>query len=94
MSEEKKINPEELENAAGGINTPDEVHNLNNFEYRTVHVPAGKLLVMQTTPGGSFMSVSYSNGQSIFVNKFFYQSGYLLAFQNGIYGYVDAQYVR
>ena len=94
MEEKIRENSEELENAAGGYVTQDEVHNLNNFVYRTVVVPAGTLLVMQNSPGGSFMSTSYSNGESIFVNSFFSQAGYLLAFKNGIYGFVDAKYVR
>ena len=85
---------EELENITGGAVIPDEIHNLNNFTYRTVVVPAGTQLVMQNTPGGSFMSTSYTNGEPIFVNSFFSQAGYLLAFKNGIYGFVDAKYVR
>ena len=95
MSEEKKNTKDtELENVAGGAVTPDEIHNLNNFVYRTVRVPAGTLLVMQNSPGGGFMSTSYTNGEPIFVNGFYSEAGYLLAFKNGIYGFVDAQYVR
>lgn len=93
--EEKKLNDQDLENAAGGMNTPDEVHNLNNYTYRTVSgLPAGTCLQMQMTPNGPFMSTMYSNGESIYVNKYFVQSGYLLAFKNGIYGYVDGRYVK
>ena len=93
MEEKIRENNEELENIAGGAGL-DEIHNLKNFVYRTVVVPAGTQLVMQNTPGGSFMSTSYTNGEPIFVNSFFSQAGYLLAFKNGIYGFVDAKYVR
>ena len=40
------------------------------------------------------MSTMYSNGESIYVNGFYSEAGYLLAFKNGIYGFVDANYVR
>ena len=95
MSEEKNITNEmELEDAAGGYVTPDEIHNLNNFTYRTVcNLPSGTFLQMQNSPNGGFLSPMYSNGQAIFVNSFYSEGGYLLAFQNGIYGFVDAKYV-
>ena len=95
MSEIKdKTNEQEMENAAGGYVTPDEVHNLNNFVYRTVsNLPSGTFLQMQSRPNGAFLAPMYSNGQAIFVNAFFSEAGYLLAFQNGIYGFVDARYV-
>lgn len=95
MSEEKNITNEmELEDAAGGYVTPDEIHNLNNFTYRTVcNLPVGTFLQMQNSPNGGFLSPMYSNGQPIFVNSFFSEGGYLLAFRDGIYGFVDAKYV-
>ena len=73
MSEEKNITNEmELEDAAGGYVTPDEIHNLNNFTYRTVcNLPAGTFLQMQNSPNGGFLSPMYSNGQAIFVNSFY-----------------------
>jgi hypothetical protein len=95
MSENKKMTSDmEMENIAAGSNTVDEIHNLNNFTYRTVvNLPIGTYLQMQATPNGPFMSQMYNNGESIFVNKFFSEAGYLLAFRNGIYGFVDARYV-
>ena len=83
-----------LEAVAGGTYTYDQLFNLGNYDYRTVYVPAGTLLVMQDNPGGGFMPVSYVNGESILVNRFFSQRGYLLAYKNGTYGYVDGSYVR
>ena len=95
MSENKSLTNElELENVAGGAVTPDEIHNLKNYVYKTVaNLPMGTCLQMQTTPNGAFMSTMYYNGEPIFVNGFFSQSGYLLAFKNGIYGFVDSRYV-
>lgn len=100
MSELKNIalkniaNEAELENAAGGAVIPDEIHNLKNFVSRTVvNLPMGTFLQMQARPNGTFMSQMYSNGEPIFVNAFYSEAGYLLAFRNGIYGFVDAKYV-
>ena len=92
MSEIKMSN-EELENISGGAGSPNEIYNLRNFVYRTVHVPPGTLLVMQDGPGGGFMSTSYMNGESIYVNASYSWAGYLLAFKDGQYGYVDAKFV-
>ncbi len=90
----EKLNNEELQNASGGAVISNEVFNLNNFVYRSVYVPAGTLLVMQDRPGGGFMPISYSNGESIFVNAYYSEAGYLVAYKAGTYGYVDAKYVR
>ena len=91
---EAKVDNEGLENISGGAGMQEGIYNLGNFVYRTVFVPTGTYLVMQQWPGGPFMPVSYSSGESIFVNQFYYNSGYLLAYKNGTYGLVDAQYVR
>ena len=39
------------------------------------------------------MSTSYMNGESIYVNANYSWAGYLLAFKDGQYGYVDAKFV-
>ena len=93
MSDMEKINGEGLEKAAGGAAGYDYVHDLNNFVYKTVSVPPGTSLVMQLTPGGSFMKTSYNNGEQIFVHRNFWENGYFLAYRNGVYGFVDAKYV-
>lgn len=91
---EEKVNGEVLEDVAGGGGPQNDIYNLANFVYRTVFVPPGTYLVMQQWPGGTFMPVSYSNGEAIFVNQYYYNAGYLLAYKNGTYGLVDALYVR
>ena len=95
MSDIKNVTKEaELENVAGGAVIPDEIHNLKNYVYRTVaNLPMGTYLQMQANPNGAFMSTMYSTGEPIFVNRFYSESGYLLAFKNGIYGFVDGRYV-
>jgi len=91
---EDGLNSNELEQVVGGGSLQDTMYNLNYYEYRTVSVPMGTLLVMQERPGGDFMSTYFTNGESIYVNMRYAQNGYLLAYKNGVYGYVDMQYVN
>ena len=91
---EDELNSNELEQVVGGGSVQDTMYNLNYYEYRTVSVPMGTLLVMQERPGGEFMSTYFTNGESIYVNMRYAQNGYLLAYKNGVYGYVDMQYVN
>ena len=71
-------------------------YDLSNFGYRTVIIPVSEgTLVFQTSPGGSFMSsYQYWYGDSIYVNLTYRERGYTIAYQNGVYGYVDASYIR
>ena len=91
---EAGLHNEELEQVAGGGSVQDTMYNLNYYEYRTVSVPMGTLLVMKERPCGEFMSTDFTNGESIYVNMRYAQNGYLLAYKNGVYGYVDMQYVN
>ena len=91
---EFELSNEELERVAGGNASQDTKYNLNYYAYRTVSVPAGTLLVMQEQPGGAFMSTYYMDGESIFVNMRYAENCYLLAYKDGVYGYVDMQYVN
>ena len=93
MKEINELSNEELQGVAGGNSTQDIRYNLNNFGYRTVHVPAGTLLVMQETPRGAFMSTYYVDGEPILINLCYSEPQYLLAYKNGVFGYVDMQYV-
>ncbi len=96
MSEMKSsVNENEMNHIAGGSVVPDEIHNLKNFVNRTVvGLPSGTCLQMQSCPDGPFLPVMYYEGNNIFVNAFFMQEGYLLAFKDGMYGFVDGGYVR
>ena len=72
----------------------DDVHNLDNFVYRTVRIRGRGALVFQKTPRGSFLySHKYYDGDEIFVNEYYRESGYALAYEGGSYGYVDARYI-
>lgn len=94
MTEMKKLNDIAAEQAAGGMNGVDSVHDLNNFVYRTVrNLPAGTCLQMQVSPNGAFMKQMYNQGETIFVHRSFCENGYFLAYRNGVYGFVDAKYV-
>ena len=91
--QEVELNNEELEGVAGGGSIQDTKYNLSYYAYKTVSVPMGTLLVMQESPGGAFMSTYYSDGEPILVNMRYAENGYLLAYKNGVYGYVDMKYV-
>ena len=93
MSDMNKINENATENVSGGYGN-DSLHNLDNYVYRTVgNLPAGECLVMQYEPGGAFMGEQYWPGDPIFVHPTFWENGYLLAYRNGVFGFVDARYV-
>ena len=48
---------------------------------------------MQETPRGAFMSTYYTDGEPILINLCYSEPQYLLAYKNGVFGYVDMQYV-
>ena len=71
-------------------------YSLSNYGYRTVKTKGGNdTLVFQTSPNGSFMyDYQYWNGDTIYVNLYWRQDGYAIAYKNGEYGYVDAKYIN
>ena len=72
----------------------DDVHDLDNFEYRYVDIDNGGALVFQRTPRGEFLyKYKFYDGDRIFVNVDYRERGYALAYKNGVYGYVDAGYI-
>lgn len=83
---------------SGGSNsssTYDNPRDLSYFGYRTVNTNGKGTLVFQTSPKGSFMyDYQFNTGDSIYVNLNWRESGYALAYQNGVYGYVDASYIN
>ena len=67
---------------------------LSNFEYRTVRIKGKGSLVFQKSPKGAFMyDYQYGDGDEIFVNVDWRKDGYALAYEDGVYGYVDANYI-
>ena len=72
----------------------DDVHDLDNFVYRTVRTRGQGALVFQKRARGAFMNdYKYYDGDEIFVNEYYREDGYALAYKNGTYGYVDASYI-
>ena len=62
--------------------------------YRTVNTKGRGNLVFQDSPNGSFMyDYQYNDGDRIYVNLGWRKDGYAIAYQNGVYGYVDASYI-
>ena len=68
--------------------------NLSNYGYRTVDTDGRGNLVFQSSPNGSFMNdYQYRDGDRIYVNLNWRQDGYAIAYEDGVYGYVDAGYI-
>ena len=68
--------------------------NLSNYGYRTVDTGGRGALVFQSSPNGSFMNdYQYSDGEQIYVNLDWRSDGYAIAYEDGVYGYVDASYI-
>ena len=72
----------------------DELWDLDNFRYRTVKIKGRGALVFQRQPRGSFMyDYKYYDGDEIYVNVYYRDRGYAIAYERGTYGYVDASYI-
>jgi len=71
-----------------------DARDLSNFEYRTVRIKGSGSLVFQKSPRGSFMyDHKFWDGDEIYVNVYWRKDGYALAYEDGVYGYVDASYI-
>ena len=93
MSE--KMNIENLEKVNGGY---DYLHDLSLFTARrvcnVVHYDSTSCLTLRREPGGEIIpNVGWQNGDTIMVHQSFNSNGWLLACKNGIFGYVNADYV-
>lgn len=77
-----------------GSDSSDSIHDLDNFVWHTVRIKNGGALVFQRTPRGAFMySHQFYDGDEVFVNEYYREDGYALAYEDGSYGYVDAGYI-
>ena len=81
---------------SGSIDGYDDRFNLDNYATRTVVTNNAKgALVFQNAPDGAFMnSYQFWNGDPIFVNLYWRQGDYAIAYKDGVYGYVDADYIN
>jgi len=73
----------------------NEAKDFSDYDYRKVVTRGRGNLVFQKTPGGMFMNDhSFKNGAWIYVNLYWRKDGYAVAYEDGVYGYVDASYIR
>ena len=81
---------------SGTLTGYDDRFNLDNFAHRTVRTDNSKgALVFQNAPNGSFMNAyQFWNGDDIYVNLYWSSDGYAIAYKDGVYGYVDIDYVN
>jgi len=81
----------------GSINLKNDYDNakdLSNYEYRQVIEKGRGPLIFQKSPRGSFMSnFKYHDGDWIYVNLYWREDGYAIAYESETYGYVDASYI-
>ncbi|MGX8706502.1 MAG: hypothetical protein ACSW8J_07980 [bacterium] len=74
---------------------PSSAKNLDKFDYRKVKTNGRGSLVFQQKPKGKSMSGhKFNDGDWIFVNLNYRKDGYAVAYDNGVYGYVDASYIN
>jgi len=69
-------------------------YDLDNYGWRRVSSKGRGSLVFQKAPRGSFMSGhKFYDGDQIYVNLYYRENGYAFAYDDGVYGYVDASYI-
>lgn len=103
MTEEIKkteeISDQELQEAAGGSSTGhDYVHDLSRFIVRhvhgVIHYDDTSCLTMRKEPGGEIIhGYGWQNGDEILIHGSYKEKGWYFAYQKGIYGYVNPNYV-
>lgn len=70
------------------------VYDLYYYDYYRVVTYGRGSLVFQSQPRGSFMSNHrFNDGDWIYVNPYYREGNYVLAYDNGEYGYVDVSYI-
>ena len=73
---------------------PSSAKDLSDYEYLTVRSKGRGSLVFQRAPKGKSISGhKYYDGDQIYVNRYYREDGYAVAYDNGVYGYVDASYI-
>ena len=97
-SSNRELSLEEMEAVSGGASGYDSIHDLGMFVYRTVvnviHYDDTCRLTMHETPDGTVIpGVGWQNGEQILVHVSYRESNWYYAYKNGIYGYVNPNYV-
>lgn len=100
MTEEKKVmDAENLEEVTGGNSQGIDIyHDLDRFVAHRVkgviHYNDTACLTMRMQPNGDIIwGVGWQNGDIILINKHINENGWLFAYKNGLYGYVNGAYV-
>ena len=101
MAERKnyEMNEQELEGIAGGNGGNDDyLYDLGYFIVRhvhgVIHYDDTACLTMRRSPNGEVIpGYGWQNGDEILVHGSYREGGWLFAYKNGKYGYVDANYV-
>lgn len=72
----------------------DNRYDLSDYVYRSVKTKGRGDLVFQETPNGKFMfKYSFKDGDIVYVNRYWGQENYSIAYCDGVYGYVDSSYI-
>ena len=80
--------------SSGATGIPSSAKDLSDYEYLTVTSKGRGSLVFQRAPGGKSISGhKYYDGDQIYVNIYYRKDGYAVAYDNGVYGYVDASFI-
>ena len=78
----------------GSSSIPSSAKKLSNYEYRKVRTKGRGSLVFQKAPRGKSMSGHrFYDGDWIYVNVDWRKDGYAIAYEDGVFGYVDAGYI-
>ena len=93
-----KLSEQELEKAAGGQGAVDRTHDLSCFIQRTVcnvvHYDSTACLTLRRSPNGEIIpNVGWQNGEPILVHGSYSEDGWYFAYKNGLFGFVNPNFV-
>jgi len=94
----KKISEMDLEKATGGQGGYDSLHDLSCFVQKTVcnvvNYDSTACLTLRRSPNGEIIpNIGWQNGEPILVHGSYTENGWFLAYKNGMFGYVNPNFV-
>ena len=95
----ERLTDEQLNEVAGGAGGIDLPHDLSRFTRRIVcnviNYSDDACLTLRETPNGRIIpGIGWKNGDEILVHRQYRMDGWYFAYKNGVFGYVDPNYVR
>ena len=95
----ERLTDEQMNEVAGGAGRNNCIHDLSEFTSRIVCGVTGPdgtaRLTLHSTPNGRIIpGVDWKNGDEILVHRQYRMDGWYFAYKNGVFGYVDPNYVR